>query len=501
MIACTLDHAVRFDSFLIGLIAQHAGAMNVFDLQDVCSVGQRGTACWTTTPVNALLQSVLKLTASLLLLFSLVIVDLHAATPEVIAPTPQVAAAATPVPPPAAAAKRSAAELEKLAMPIALHPDPLISIILPAAVYPVEIVLAARFVQDTNNVSKVDAQPWEENVKAVAKFPELVAKMNADLDWTVALGQAFLDQRKELMDTIQALRLKAQQAGTLKTSPQQVVTVTNAIVEKVIEQQTVVVTNTIVQIQPSNTEVIYVPSYPPTVYYPPAYPYYYGYGYDPYAPVVSFSAGFLWGAAISHHWNHCDWHGGDVNIDIDRNTNIDRGDRTNIRGGDRVNQLDRAGNRGTQQRWQPDQSRLQRSGAPTAKTRESRGWNNTSGAGGARPGQQPSFGGGGARPSQQPAFSGPRGPDTRPQSQPSRSPGGTQRPAASQRPSSIQSPSGSQRPSSVQRSSSPSSMQRSSAFGGVSSGASARSYSNRGSYSRGGGGFSGGGGRGGGGRR
>src|SRR5215472_15213276 len=87
----------------------------------------------------------------------------------------------TPAPPPSAPAKRSAAELEKLAMPIALHPDPLISVILPAAVYPVEIVLAARFVKDTNNIPKLDQQPWDENVKAVARFPELITKMSTDL--------------------------------------------------------------------------------------------------------------------------------------------------------------------------------------------------------------------------------------------------------------------------------------------------------------------------------
>src|SRR5262245_45893797 len=65
------------------------------------------------------------------------------------------AAAPSPAPPPSAPAKKSAAELEKLAMPIALHPDPLISVILPASVYPVEIVMAARFVKDTNNIPKV----------------------------------------------------------------------------------------------------------------------------------------------------------------------------------------------------------------------------------------------------------------------------------------------------------------------------------------------------------
>src|SRR5262252_8640577 len=142
------------------------------------------------------------------------------------APAAQANAAA----PPSAPAKKSAAELEKLVEPIALHPDPLIAIILPASVYPLEIVKAARFVKDTNNIPKVDDQDWDENVKAVAKFPDLIAKMDADLDWTMKLGQAFLDQPKELMDTIQSLRAKAQKAGTLRTTDQQIVSVTNVVV-------------------------------------------------------------------------------------------------------------------------------------------------------------------------------------------------------------------------------------------------------------------------------
>src|SRR4051812_36718648 len=128
----------------------------------------------------------------------------------------QVTPAAAPAAPPAAAANLNDAELEKLAMPIALHPDPLIAIILPASVYPLEIVQAARFVKNTNNIPKLDEQPWDENVRHLAKFPDLLARMNEDLPWTAQLGQAFLDQPKELMDTIQSLRGKAQKAGTLQ---------------------------------------------------------------------------------------------------------------------------------------------------------------------------------------------------------------------------------------------------------------------------------------------
>jgi hypothetical protein len=81
-------------------------------------------------------------------------------------------------------------------MPIALHPDQLIAVILPASAYPLEIVQAARFVRDTNNVAKVDEQPWDENVKAVAKFPEMITKMDADLAWTIKLGRPSLTSLK-----------------------------------------------------------------------------------------------------------------------------------------------------------------------------------------------------------------------------------------------------------------------------------------------------------------
>lgn len=422
-------------------------------------------------------------------------------------------AGGTAAAPPSAPPQRSAAELEKLVAPIALHPDPLISILLPAAAYPVEIVQAARFVKDTNNIPKIDAQPWDDNVKAVAKFPELIAKMDADLQWTVDLGVAFVEQPKELMDQIQELRGKAQKAGTLRTTPQQVVTVTNVVVLQTNVTQVVTVTNQVVQVQPSNPEVIYVPTYPPTVYYPPP-----GYVYDPWAPLVSFGVGMAIGAIIA---NNCDWYGGaiwvggggiwvggggygDVDIDIDIDEiNIDRGDR-----GDRVDQRSGERNRAsaTQQKWQPDQNRLRTSGAPaTAQTREARGWGNPStqpaqrpaSAGGARPATTPAAG---ARPAAQPTYNFSERPaatgqqarnDIMSQGAAARQQGSTARAGTSSRGGSSPAPS-----QSVNRSSSGSS----SAFGGVSNRSSAHSASNRGSYSRGGGGgrMGGGGGRGGG---
>ena len=331
--------------------------------------------------------------------------------------------------------------------------------------YPLEIVQAARFVKDTNNIAKVDDQLWDENVRAVAKFPELIQKMNDDLTWTMDLGQAFVEQQKELMDTIQMLRAKANSAGVLQTTPQQVIVVTNTVTEKTVEQQVVYVTNTVVQIQPANPQVVYVPTYPPSIYYYYPPPVYVG---PP--PVLTFAAGIAVGAIIA---NNCDWHGGGIyvghhgvavwggggyhgDVNINRNVNINTG---NINTGN-IN----AGNRPAPQKWQPDQSRMRTSGAPgsmaSARSAQARGWGS--------PTARPTPSAGAARPSPAPSMSRPS-PSSR-----------TARPSPSpsyNRPS----------PSSSYARPTPSAS-RQSAFGGMSSGSSTRSFSNRGSFSRGGGG-------------
>jgi hypothetical protein len=368
-------------------------------------------------------------------------------------------------PPPSAPPQASAAELEKLVAPIALHPDPLIAIVLPASVYPLEIVQAARFIQDTNNIAKLDEQAWDENVKALAKFPDMIRKMNEDLTWTMSLGQAFVQQPKELMDTIQMLRVKASSAGVLKTTPQQVIVVTNTVIEKTIETKVVVVTNTVVQIQPANPQVVYVPTYPPTIYYPP--PVYVG---PP--PVITFAVGVAVGAIIAN--NSCDWHGGgiyvghhgvavwgggggyhgDVDIDINRNVNINNNVNVN-------NNVNRSTT--TAQKWQPDPNRMSAAGAPaarpTATTASSRGW----GAGTTQ-----------------------ATPANRPATQPARpSPATT---AAAPRPAPATS-SATQRASQNTAAARPApSHSNPSAFGGMGGGGGARQSSARGSMSRGGGG-------------
>ncbi len=441
------------------------------------------------------LNQILRLLLCALGLFAPCVVraaDNAAPPPVYTAPTPAAPpttpeAAAAPAPPPAAPAQRSAADLEKLVAPIALYPDPLLATILPASVYPLEIVQAARFMADTNNLSKLDAQPWDASVKAVARVPDAIKKLNDDISWTIELGEAFLAQDKDIMDAIQAMRGKAQKAGTLQTSPQQVVVVTNMVVEKTVEQQVVVVTNTVVQIQPSSSTTVYVPTYnPATVYYPP--PAYYA---NPY-PLMTFGAGMAMGAIIA---NNCNWshggcyHGGDVDIDIDRNVN-----RNVNRDGGR-NTSANAASRSTassQKKWQPDQSRLGKSGSPSAsasaRSAEARGWS----SGGARP----SAGTSGARPS--PSTGATRPSPSAGATRPSPSAGAT-RPspsAGATRPSPSPSESAN-RPSpsssSSQRSATGS---RQSAFDGGGSGASTRQSSSRGSASRGGGGGRSGGGRG-----
>lgn len=379
-------------------------------------------------------------------------------------------------PSPSAPPQLSAAELEKLVAPIALYPDSLIATMLPASVYPLEIVQAARFVQDTNNLAKLDEQPWDENVKNVARIPAAIKKMNDELSWTVDLGEAFLASDKAVMDMIQSLRAKAQKAGTLQTTEQQVVTVTNMVVEKTVSAQVVYVTNTIVQIEPSNPEVVYVPTYNPyTVYYPPPY-----YVYNPVAPLVTFGVGVAVGAIIA---NNCDWYRGgcyhgDVDIDIDRNVN--RNNNIN-----RNNNLNR--NAAGQTKWQPDQSRLNKSGANTAATSaQARGWGS-----GTKPGSSP---GAAARPNTTSNFSRPTTGTGAGAARPAASPAAAARPAATSANRPTPSPGASpSRPS-------PSVNSSGNAFGGMNNGSSARAASSRGAVSRGGGGGRGGG-RGGGGRR
>ncbi len=202
-------------------------------------------------------------------------------------------------------------QLLQLVAPIALYPDALVAQILAAATYPTQIVEAARFIQNNPGLSgaalvnAVNQQPWDPSVMALTQFPSVLDNMNRNLSWTSSLGDAYYNAPQEVLQAIQELRLRAQQAGTLKTTPQQIVTTDNG-------------TQTII-IQPAQPSVVYVPTYNPTVVYGAPVPAYPGYttGEMVATAAVSFGVGMLVGSAISNSswgWNSwgCNWRGGNV---------------------------------------------------------------------------------------------------------------------------------------------------------------------------------------------
>ena len=212
-------------------------------------------------------------------------------------------------------------ELEQMLAPIALYPDSLLTQMLMASTYPLEVVQADRWVKQNKDVkgdaltTALEAQSWDASVKSLVNFPPVVAMMSENLDTTVKIGDAFIGQQKDVMATIQKLRGKAQETGNLKTTPEQKV---------VVEQQD----NTpAIVIQAANPQVVYIPTYSPTVYYAtwpyPAYPPapYYPPGYVA-GRALAFGAGVAMGAAWGYAWGHSNWHGGNVDIDVHRNANF-----------------------------------------------------------------------------------------------------------------------------------------------------------------------------------
>jgi hypothetical protein len=210
-----------------------------------------------------------------------------------------------------------AEELEQILAPIALYPDSLLTQILMASTYPLEIVSADRWAKQNKDMKgdqlakALEAQPWDPSVKSLVNFPQVLAMMSEKLDWTQKVGDAFLAQEKDVLGTVQNLRKKAQASGNLKTTKEQVVKV---------EQETII-------IEPASPQVIYVPAYNPTVVYGawayPAYPPYpvYPPGYVAGA-AFTFAAGAAVGAAWGYAWGNANWRGGDVNINYNQNTNI-----------------------------------------------------------------------------------------------------------------------------------------------------------------------------------
>ncbi len=200
-------------------------------------------------------------------------------------------------------------ELDRMLAPIALYPDPLLSQIMMAATYPLEVFEAARWsranphLRGDDAVRAVEDEDWDPSVKSLVAFPQVLQRMDQNRNWTRSLGDAFLAQEPQVMDTVQGLRQKAQAAGTLASD----------------ERVRVVQSGPVVMIEPVNPRVIYVPYYDPWLVYGPwwwpAYPPVYwrpwpGYVVHAYRPGVS--AGFWWGPAVGvsfgFFFGNVDWH-------------------------------------------------------------------------------------------------------------------------------------------------------------------------------------------------
>ncbi|GAA4321633.1 hypothetical protein GCM10023144_01010 [Pigmentiphaga soli] len=206
----------------------------------------------------------------------------------------------------------SDAQLEQLVAPIALYPDALLSQILMASTYPLEVVEAARWrkahpdLQGDALEDALNGQDWDPSVKSLVAFPSVLEMMNDRISWTSNLGDTFLAQQDSLMDSVQRLRSRAQAAGNLKSSSEQTVTV-------VPEGG-----STVIRIEPAQPEVVYVPTYNPLVVYGPwPYPayepfYWYPPGYAVAAGVaISFGIGLFVGHAL---WGGYDWHRHSVRV-------------------------------------------------------------------------------------------------------------------------------------------------------------------------------------------
>ncbi|HEY7518831.1 MAG TPA: DUF3300 domain-containing protein [Methylomirabilota bacterium] len=290
-------------------------------------------------------------------------------------------------------------ELEQLVAPVALHPDPLLVQVLMASTYPLEVVQAARFVKDNPNLKgdqlneALKQHQWDDSVKSLTTFPQVLTMMNDKLDWLQKLGDAFLGQQQELMAAVQRLRARAHESGQLKNTAQQNVVVEPAaavpaapppgaappasaqapaapapagqaaapfvqaqpapatvqVQQAPATVQVVQAPPTVIKIEPANPQVVAVPSYDPMVVYGawpyPAYPPYYPYppGYFA-AGAMMFGAGVAVGAAL---WGDADWNGGEVNINNSNANNFSNNVNNSNEARNRVEHRNKSGGSGT----------------------------------------------------------------------------------------------------------------------------------------------------------
>jgi hypothetical protein len=197
----------------------------------------------------------------------------------------------------------SQAELDQMLAPIALYPDALLSQVLMASTYPLDIVEAARWtrahpgLQGDEAVSRVADEAWDPSVKSLAALPNLLQRMDEKLAWTRSLGEAFLEQEPHVMETVQQLRRRAQAAGNLVPD----------------ERLRVLADGGTIIIEPADPQIVYVPYYDPWVVYGT-------WGWPAYPPVVwmpwhgyhAYRTGFWWGVGVGvtsrFFFGGVDWH-------------------------------------------------------------------------------------------------------------------------------------------------------------------------------------------------
>jgi hypothetical protein len=249
----------------------------------------------------------------------------------------EVPAAQAAQPPQTTYAVPSADQLYQLVAPIALFPDNLVAQVLAGSTFPDQITAAYQWLQQNSGLKgqqlmqAADEQPWDASVKALTQFPDVLNQMASNLSWTSALGDAYYNVPQSVMNAVQVMRQRAYQAGNLKTTPQQNVSVQNeapggepAAPASSGQPQTTIITppaQTIV-IQPAQPDVVYVPTYNPTVVYGAPVPAYPGYSTGDMVAtgLISFGLGMAVGAAINGGgccgwgWNSwgCGWHNSTV---------------------------------------------------------------------------------------------------------------------------------------------------------------------------------------------
>ncbi len=245
------------------------------------------------------------------------------------APAPTAAAPGASGSTAAASDKLSNAQLDQLLAPIALYPDGLLAQLLMAATYPLEVVEAARWVQANPSlkgeaaVNAAKDKGWDPSVTSLVAFPQVLAMLNSKLDWTIKLGNAMMAQQSDVAGSIQRLRKQAQDAGNLKSTPQQTVTT------QAVSAQAPAGTPPAIAIEPANPNTVYVPAYNPNyVYgswpyanYPPTYfppPAYYGVGPGWLGGLAfgvgigvgfGFFGGWAWGGGWGGGWGWGGWGG------------------------------------------------------------------------------------------------------------------------------------------------------------------------------------------------